>query len=548
LAANNVNVRMSAENAEMVRAWLEAKRGPEAFSQELDKIATKGQRAGQVTKTAFQQASGAAMQVVGALTGVGSAVGGILAIAYQLKAEYQALVARQKEAADAQVSHYESVQRAGKAYGAKTSQEVDALNRRVIGGANGVKPSDLLLAIESGISASGDVDKDDVVQMVLESARRAPEMSLSRRQALVTGALMTKKGFPEMTTDQALAVTEQSFIAARTEDVTDFGKNVAPGVAQMAAFGGGKDSHQYLTSLAIAMGQRSGDPTGRRSMNATINMLKQVKEETLAAGLVGPDASVEEQINAVRGSPELQDKLLGVFAEAEGGADWKTKLEAMRANKRSRGDLGGDLHGEAKSFIAMVEMLSPGANKTKAEFESAMGKVDLPEDAVRHTAESRRAIKGSQAGQAGEIELIKKQADQSDLLLSPYGQQEKAIELMGKARQIAGEGLTSRGLSYYSERATTALGGKIGLQTAEETAERLKSRIGTQYSGEERANKLESMQGVIDEIKALRADLQAAKDKPQPVAVVKDGAGNPQPAAPGLSDSPWDLPSRGGGL
>jgi hypothetical protein len=536
LAANNVNVRMSAENAEMVRAWLEALRGPQAFGQELEKIAQKGQRAGQVTKSAFAGAGQQAMQVVGALTGVGSAVGGILAIAYQLKAEYQALVARQKEAADAQVSHYESVQRAGKAYGAKTSQEVDALNRRVIGGANGVKPSDLLLAIESGISASGDVDKDDVVQMVLESAKRAPEMSLTRRQALVTGALMTKKGFPSMSTDEALAVTEQSFIAARTEDVTDFAKNVAPGVAQMGAFGGGKDSHQYLTSLAIAMGQRSGDPTGRRSMNATINMLKQVKEETLAAGLVGKDASVEEQINAVRGSPELQDKLLGVFAEAEGGADWKTKLETMRANKRDRGDLGGDLHGEAKSFIAMVEMLSPGANKTKAEFV--------------HTAESRRAIRGSEAGRAGELEYIKRQADQRALLTTEAGREQKIMELQDKARQIAGWSVAGRQMAEWDTRlnqwADPSLN-KVDIPAAERTAAAARERLQGMAPGAERDEKLQNLKEVVDAINRLGEDIKAASEKPVKLEVGGDGAIMGGRPAPGL-DEEIRRRTRGGPL
>lgn len=57
MAANNVTVRMSAEEAGMVQAWREARRGVAEFSQELDKAGQKGARAGKT----LQQEMGTAL-------------------------------------------------------------------------------------------------------------------------------------------------------------------------------------------------------------------------------------------------------------------------------------------------------------------------------------------------------------------------------------------------------------------------------------------------------------------------------------------------------
>src|SRR5688500_16586326 len=80
MAANNVTVRLSAEEAGMVRAWMEARRGVQEFSQELDRAGQKGGTAGKKIQDGF--GSGLSQQLLGTVTSlvsVGAAVGAVTA-------------------------------------------------------------------------------------------------------------------------------------------------------------------------------------------------------------------------------------------------------------------------------------------------------------------------------------------------------------------------------------------------------------------------------------------------------------------------------------
>jgi len=94
------------------------------LQRQLSKAKTTGKKAGDDTAGALGRAGGEAMRFAAAMTGVGSAVGGVMMIVNQLKREYENLVQRQREAAQTQLSLAQA--RAGALYQVPSEMRAEA--------------------------------------------------------------------------------------------------------------------------------------------------------------------------------------------------------------------------------------------------------------------------------------------------------------------------------------------------------------------------------------------------------------------------------------
>jgi hypothetical protein len=258
MADTNVVVQMSAQDADLVAAWQRARQGPAGMAQELDKVKKKGKEAGDSIQGSFTNTAKS-------LIGVGSAAGLVLKTSQLIQAEWIAIKQRMDEAANRQIDVNQSFRRAA---AVSTDISPDKLYEQVVSGANGVDPRELFLAIEAGISASGNIPQQSVVNTTMASAKIAPYFDQESRTAAVTGALTWQKAF-KVKPEEALAGIMQSFVAARTEQPAEFAANLAPAVSNLRALGGDKDSFKFLMSELIAFGQRSGDKQGRKTATNT---------------------------------------------------------------------------------------------------------------------------------------------------------------------------------------------------------------------------------------------------------------------------------------
>jgi hypothetical protein len=448
MADTSVVVQLSAQDAELVAAWQRARRGPAGMTEELEKVKKRGQEAGQSIETSFKN-------IAGAVVGVTTVTGALLKISQLIGAEWRAILDRMKEAANRQVDVNQSFRRAA---AVATDIPVNDVYERVIRGANGVDPKELFLSLEAGISAAGNLSQESVLKTVLATAKVAPYFDQESRTAAVTGSLMLQKGFGA-TPEQALAGVMQSFVAARTETPAEFAKTLAPAASQLRALGGGKDSYEFLMSELIAFGQRAGDPAGRRTATNYINMARQAKEEAVAAGLVDRSASLEESLGAVRGSPKIQAKLLGVFADKELGSSAAKMLADMKKHNK---DMGGSLSTEGRTFVAAMETLQAdqgAANLTAEERRSARAKIlGLTPAAIAAIEGRNELVESSKYNAATDIARAGRQSTAvSELLDTPSAIKAQATADVFASLKKAGVGPFRRSLKYFAASTEQAL-------------------------------------------------------------------------------------------
>jgi hypothetical protein len=447
-----VIVEMSVRDAEQVRAWQRARQGIQQTGDELDRVAAKGKKAGRDTEAGFSSVLPTLGRVVGAITGIGTAIAGVKKFADLIKQEYEEMLAKQAAAAASQMGISSSLRAAtGTFIGRHDAPSVNEFQRRMVAGANGVDINDMLQSFTGAMGSAGDIPINSVMEATLASARLRPDLNREDRQNLVRSSVMLAKEFSQPL-EQTMAAVIQSTAQDATETMGDFAKNVVPTAILARGYGSNKDSYKSIMADLSGIGLRAGDPHGRRASTAYLNALKTIKEETLASGLVGPDASIEEQLAAARGDKKIQEKALGVFAEGL-GIDPKKALSLHRRNQLAK--LGsGDLGGEARTFMAGVEFLSsnqdPATNRFARDratvFSQSMG---ISPEAVRAVETLNKQFAASDIGKTERISRADTQSENELLLNSAVGQRGALLKFQANKLSQMGIPLFDRGLTEF---------------------------------------------------------------------------------------------------
>jgi hypothetical protein len=450
--ANEVTITMNARDAEQVRAWMRTRQGIKETGEELDRVAAKGRKAGKDTEGGFASVLPTMGKVAASLTGVGTAVAGVLKFADLVKRQYEEMLAKQAEAAGAQLGISGQLRAATATFiGRPNAPSIADFHSRMVAGANGVDLGELYSSFTGAMGSAGDMSVQTVQQAALDSARLRPELNKEDRESLMRSSLMLTKEFK-----RPLAESMAAVIQAASQDATatlgDFAKNVVPTVVQARAFGGHKDSFESIMADVQGIGLVAGDPHGRRTSTAYLNALQTIKEETLKAGLVGPDASIAEQLAAARGSPKIQQLALGVFADSA-GLDPKKALAAMRKNKLGKGELGG----EARTFMAGVEFLQanqdPATNPFARERATAFGQnLGMTPKAVKAVEDLNKAFSASPVGQTDAIARAEKQFKTMTLFKQFDAAQESSTRTaLADIRYRTGVDPLTRGTQFAAE-------------------------------------------------------------------------------------------------
>lgn len=404
MAKNDVIVRMTAEDASVVAAWQRAKQGPEKMTQELDKVGKAGGRAGKATQSAFGQLGGQLLQMGVAITGIGSAAAGAMKLVDILKTELERVRAMRGEFADQQMDTGKAFMQMANALEQKGIKvDLAAARKQIQGNTYGVNESELYRVSEKALSSAGDVPQEKVLETVSESARLFPYMNEQDRTALVVASNNIQKTFGTKPSE-AMAQVVQSAAAAPGAELADFATYYGGGVSKLAAVGSGKDSYQDLMAIMSGIGHRSQDMTGRTTATNTQNALMQLKEEGVKAGLFGKDESVVNMLGAIQGNDPkahaLRTKLLGVFSDAP--------TQLLEAQKSGNADLAS----EAKTKIALQELLSGGDNQTKKEIRAARGKLGTFQEAEASSNRLREQLAGDPGQAAYEAALQRNKMEQ----------------------------------------------------------------------------------------------------------------------------------------
>ena len=104
MPAGQINYSMSGDPKDVVRAFTALSKKIDQVERKLKRTGQAGRRAGQETSGGMAAGAKGALKFAGALAGVGSIIGGMIAVAAQLRREYEHLKRQQAEAGLAQLT------------------------------------------------------------------------------------------------------------------------------------------------------------------------------------------------------------------------------------------------------------------------------------------------------------------------------------------------------------------------------------------------------------------------------------------------------------
>lgn len=543
LAADNQALEVSGK-----RVWEQTRTPLERYNAEmarLSELRAKGKidddthaRAVREQTKLYQQAENAGgsylatissgtIQVLGTLTGVGTVIGGIAAIAGQLRAEYDNLVSRQKTAADKQIDTAAAQRAAIGNLGKDPTMNADQLNSEIekISAETGVAPKDLFLAASSALSARGQLPAKAALDAIRMSAINSPDDTSGL--AVTAGALLDlqKKAGGNAKTNMGMILGGKQ--AARVESTQAFAQNVIPAAFQLQDFG---DTQQEAMALMAMLTQSMGDTQGSMAGTAAIQLAKQLKEAMPKLG------STTARIKALQSDPKyagLKKKLLGTGK--------------------------GALVGEAKAYTTYQGLLK-GKDTTQGQlFETALGAVPTVATAEKVFDETQAAVNAQPIQQTATVNrAISTAADRVSLRDITGGLSGVSREGLQKILKASGVSKTGQDFIGTQFEVATQMNGVNPLEFVAKEAERRGQSLTTAVPetsiafagpegsgtdailpGRERtaaevrqgqeflelANLLRKQNEILQ--KQLDAQNEAAKQKPPTVTVNVDG--KPQP-------------------
>lgn len=287
--SQRVIFEVDAKEAKGVAAFLRMEDAERKATLQAKKLGRAGKQAGKDSSRGMKIGATSAMDFAKQLGLVATAAGGVMAVAAQLKAEYENLVQRQREAAQTQISVAEARNRALQNRPSDMSPaEVNELVER------GVKSYDLGKGgtaeawnlMNTMMSARGGAGKAALDKAFLEA--------LHRREALGRGADVTTYGGsildvmnirPEASAMQAAGWVDMVRTASRITSAQKAAQSIplVAGQAEELRFGAEAGAELYA---AFTGGMT--DRTGERSRTALIQFMRRIHDARTAEGALLP--------------------------------------------------------------------------------------------------------------------------------------------------------------------------------------------------------------------------------------------------------------------
>lgn len=300
----NVEIVLTADSRSVEAAQEKILRNLDIMADKLQKVEAKSKQSSKATEDGMSAAAGQALKFVGAISGISSAIGGIMVIANQLRREYDNLVSRQKGAADTQVGFEQALaQTVRNAGGVLNGQQVKDMAIALAQGAS-VDPAKAAQVLGSAFSARGISNKQQAeeVKSAAEMAMKfAPELSAQDTATLAGTAIDIQKR-TGMTTRQAIGLIQLTGGVARTTELKGLAENVMPGAMSMEQIGG--MSMEKNAALMAALTQGIVDPEGAVSRTAGITFVRELRERLPKL------KDTEERLRAIQADPKLQKAFL----------------------------------------------------------------------------------------------------------------------------------------------------------------------------------------------------------------------------------------------
>lgn len=377
-AQERVDIKVTADNAAALSAL-------QAIAASLEKIGVGGQKAGGDVAGGLEKGAISAGKMALAMVGVGSAMQAVSTAINLTNKSWDDLIERQRKAADSQISFADAQRRAAFMLDPGTLADATKEMQR-IQAETGVPSGALFGAIGAAASARGpDFEQSQALKYVGIAARMLPGPSTQQDEirSIVSAGLEMNKGFPGTTPEQAMGALLSIAPALRQEEMPTLAQNAVAPISAQRAFGGDADTFKFLGSIMAAVGQRSGDVSGRRTATNLTNFYKQIRVKT---AMLPKNTTMEARMNFLMNTEAgtaIRKQMLGpLFAggDIEAGAERGDEAMMQAAEQIFGADARVGLKSEAKTFVGLMELLQSGDNKTKRMVKAAQGMILEPTD------------------------------------------------------------------------------------------------------------------------------------------------------------------------
>lgn len=306
---NQVKVVVSSDDRDLLNTW--QKQNAEILKNQraLQRMGQAGEQAGRKTAQGLDKGFASAKQFIGAIAGVTSVVGGMVAMGAQLRREYDNLIQRQKTAADKQVDFAGAIsQTVRNAGGLLSAAEVQSAVGS-LSDTTGVGRTKAAQALGAALSARGATRKEQALESVAATRaalKFAPELEASGIASLAGVAIDISKR-ENVSPEAAIGFIQNVGGLARVTDLENLVQNVAPTINNLGNFG---FTPAEAGSLVTTITQGTGDFSGAISRTAALNFGASIRKAF-------PGQNPVEVIGKLRNDPRARKKFLdeGVFGK-----------------------------------------------------------------------------------------------------------------------------------------------------------------------------------------------------------------------------------------
>lgn len=354
MTGNKVDISVSTTDKNTENVLNRIERSVDKIENKFAKVGRTGNRSSKQIKSGFDSSLATFGKFAGAITGVGSLVGGVALVTNQLFVELRNLKSLQQTDADKQVEFESALVGAVRNAGGNFKSEEIKAEILELEKDTGVRPAIIANVVSSTLSARGATNKAQA-QEAIEGTRAAlnfaPELN-SEDAAILAGSsvdIAKKTGF---TPEESIGLAQNVGALAHVSKPRDLAQNVAPAMNALLDF---NNSAQEAGSLIAAMTQGTNDFTGNMSRTASIQLAKQIEER-------GIGNSTAEGIQLLQQDPKLRKKF------EEGGTFNGKSFPAVST--------------EANAFTTVRNLLNPDTQIAKA-FNEGIDKIGDRQDAQK---------------------------------------------------------------------------------------------------------------------------------------------------------------------
>ena len=388
------------------------------------------------SKSYLSGLSSGTMQVLAGLTGIGTVLGGILAVATQFRREYEILKSREKEASDRQMDVSTAQAAAYANLGTDPTMTRDQVDQKAaeIAKERGMSIRDVYNALSNAFSARGTESASAAVEAVDVAMLMNP--GDAQGAEFMAGSILDLKkksgGTVKQIAGQIIAAKQQ----ARVVSGQAFAQNAIPAIFQLESFG---NTQQESMAIYAAATQGIGDPTGEKTGSSIISFQRQLDD---LVGKRGPKIQgMKRQLEYIRSKDgkKYRDYLLGTEKKQ------------------------GKLKAEAKAYTTFAGFLTEGSVESKLLDQSLQVVPELGDQSQSSLEAYQKDIESSPVQRNALLRRRVASATENQQVQNVRGGL-KAVSREGVIDYLKASGASQTSLDFLSTRmaASDALGGDVG--------------------------------------------------------------------------------------